>query len=497
MSGGLGVEDKQTVNSRPRRGIERTTSSIAKDNEHAKVLENLKRRRDAARAAKDIQAIEESNSLDAGPKEAPQIEAQVAATRSSSSDVEVGRDSALSVTSKFKQANARQVIPRSEQNSKFDLDDDEDDFNPDDESTPFNITKFKSKILPDHAASTSPNPASSGSRKRKLGQSAVQVPCSPVPPLSPTSTDSLDLYRLTPSYVPKSEHRPVEEVRERLMSPQRSRQATPTSDIMALPQSSSSSLSSSPEVVYSSGRPKPTSPTKKLIQQSSLRGRSMHAAPKIAKPSSSSSAAPKEQQNRKKTRAPTKPQSLSTAELQNLLPRRRRHGRTGIFDIANSDDEVDLSNLNSDDDEIAHAPARNRRITAVRKQTVAPTPATKKKQTHSARTPAVCKSAATRGEPGMTPSLSGKIKTTYSRRTSSDKENTVEYEEEDDGSNEQSFVNQSNGIQDTSVALDSSESEQKRKGELRKAAKMFREVDEWNLEFEEITASSSSPWDAR
>lgn len=54
---------------------------------------------------------------------------------------------------------------------------------------------------------------------------------------------------------------------------------------------------------------------------------------------------------------------------------------------------------------------------------------------------------------------------------------------------------------DKEVANNSPENSQemeKRVGkELKRAAKKFEEVDKWELEFEEVTASSSSPKDAR
>src|SRR6266516_2499065 len=39
MSGGLSVEDKKSVNSRPRRGVGKTTSRVTKGDDHVKVLE--------------------------------------------------------------------------------------------------------------------------------------------------------------------------------------------------------------------------------------------------------------------------------------------------------------------------------------------------------------------------------------------------------------------------------------------------------------------------
>jgi hypothetical protein len=43
----------------------------------------------------------------------------------------------------------------------------------------------------------------------------------------------------------------------------------------------------------------------------------------------------------------------------------------------------------------------------------------------------------------------------------------------------------------------SQELEQRIGKELKKAARKFEEVDKWEMEFEDVTASSSSPKDAR
>ena len=51
---------------------------------------------------------------------------------------------------------------------------------------------------------------------------------------------------------------------------------------------------------------------------------------------------------------------------------------------------------------------------------------------------------------------------------------------------------------DGNDSLENSQELEDRVGrELKKAARKFEEVDKWELEFEEVTASSSSPKDAR
>ena len=51
---------------------------------------------------------------------------------------------------------------------------------------------------------------------------------------------------------------------------------------------------------------------------------------------------------------------------------------------------------------------------------------------------------------------------------------------------------------DDNASPENSQELEKRVGrELKEAARKFQEVDQWELEFEDITASSSSPRDAR
>jgi hypothetical protein len=75
-------------------------------------------------------------------------------------------------------------------------------------------------------------------------------------------------------------------------------------------------------------------------------------------------------------------------------------------------------------------------------------------------------------------------------RTASDKENEEEVDPDDSlGPLPDDEINES--------PEDSQELEKRVGRELKAAARKFQEVDKWELEFEEITASSSSPKDAR
>jgi hypothetical protein len=175
----------------------------------------------------------------------------------------------------------------------------------------------------------------------------------------------------------------------------------------------------------------------------------------------------------KKTAPP--PSAFSTAQLQALLPRRRRRAVHDTFDIPSSDGEVDTSDLRPDDDELSHlhVQARSRRhITLNRTPAPLKKPA-KGKQVINAKTAIV--------------------KRTYGSRAAnpaSDKENEVDIDPDD-----------SLGPMPDGDGLESPENSQDMEArvgkELKQAARKFQEVDKWELEFEEVTASSSSPGDAR
>ncbi|KAF8856634.1 hypothetical protein BDZ45DRAFT_593925 [Acephala macrosclerotiorum] len=131
----------------------------------------------------------------------------------------------------------------------------------------------------------------------------------------------------------------------------------------------------------------------------------------------------------------------------------------------------------SDDDELSHLDvrARNRASTALPRQTPAP----RRKVTKL------------KGPTKPVPKTGGKR--TYGRAnpTTSDKENAGEEEVDPDDS-------LAPLPDDGNESPENSQELEKRVGkELKQAARKFAEVDKWELEFEEVTASSSSPKDAR
>ncbi|KEY74162.1 hypothetical protein S7711_00322 [Stachybotrys chartarum IBT 7711] len=166
--------------------------------------------------------------------------------------------------------------------------------------------------------------------------------------------------------------------------------------------------------------------------------------------------------------------SLTTADLTNLLPKRRHRKARDPLDLS-SDEELDATGLNQNEDELSYLDTRAARR---RKGSRPPSRGASRPGSRAAQTsrPAVRSKLVAAGAG----SAKSRIRATYSRR-SSDKEN--ESEGDDDDSNELGA--------EASEEITSSIQEALSADELKQAAKKFKEVDKWELDFEEVTESSS------
>ncbi|KAG6364413.1 hypothetical protein INS49_006014 [Diaporthe citri] len=163
-----------------------------------------------------------------------------------------------------------------------------------------------------------------------------------------------------------------------------------------------------------------------------------------------------------KTAARKESPKLSTADLAALLPRRRRKARR---DGEGSDNEETGSDRDVYD--VVNQPRASRKRTA-RPMTG---PSSKANQTNQAKTTAAPAKRSTR-------------RTYGSRRF--DKENTV------DGDAIEADEDASTPLDDTIFDADRTESAPGKLGEeLRAASKKFKEVDKWELDYEEVVESSS------
>jgi len=407
------------------------------------------------------------------------------------------------------QVSIQQGVGDADDHDLYDDDGDGDQigaFHPEDESTPFIVSKTKFQI----EAILSPSPPSptpeslpgSSSKKRKLTPVEVQVPRSS-PPEARSSPSAAHQHNKNHNYpvLQDDNQEPPSEQPETHSD----REPTPQiwSDTLAPPLSSSPSQipPHSPPRLERSARPTTTQTKRKQPARNN-----QALANRNDSTTNLSNPPPK---TRTRTRQP-----LSTATLQSLLPRRRTRARPSTFDIPSSDDidvgdeEADASIPvnDDDDDELSHAPAKKpsarKRATNTASAAAAaglskkPSPVKKQRATATAAAKVVSKKSAAMAKKAATGVGVGgegpgsKTKRTYARRVVSDKD------KENADPNPRSSQD---GPQDD---VDSRESGGEGGGgqgrlriggaELERVARWFREVEKWELDFEEITGSSDS-----
>lgn len=180
-------------------------------------------------------------------------------------------------------------------------------------------------------------------------------------------------------------------------------------------------------------------------------------------------------------KAAAKPESfLSTAQLQLLLPRRRRRAAKDAYEIGSSDDP----DAESDEDELSYlatAPSRsNRQTPGQRKRVTKLQSAIKGKGKAVAAAQAAAAKQTYGSRRATAPSLSDK----------ENGDNSAEVSEAEVDPDDSLAP-----VQD--VVEDSSELEERLGKELKIAKRKFEDVDQWEMEFEDMTANTSSPRDAR
>lgn len=351
-----------------------------------------------------------------------------------------------------------------------DYDDSLNDFCPDDESTPFLNSKSYSGLQLSPSLPAALPAQTPSSRKRKRPSPEVEVPMSQSleprlvsspPRSSPPAELELDedLYNVSP---PNAKRVPE----PLLPLPRQRRTTTPPSDLRR----------STPAPPHSSSFV-PVSHTKSAVPE-----------PKTPRPITSASAAPLSpspcQSSSPVVATSRTLKPLSTATLQNLLPRRRlrqnpRH--RGTFDIPSSSltTEIDTADLDDDEDELGASSKikvrlrRNRDTLAGKGKanTIKGVGAAGKKKASSSR---------------RNDKAKGGITTkTYTRKQ-------IAIEEQDHGVDEN--TDPEGDEVGNEIAAGNSKAPS---GELKSLARKFKEVDQWELEIEEVTGSGSSQVDSR
>ena len=483
MSGALPPEDAGGTHLRPPMGRRRALFSKfvinASDN---KAIEQLKARRNADLVAERVSQVQVPSSMPA--KIFPTEEAHNYTNILVNDDVQSNMDmkskspgstearyaslGALKGKTRPRKPSLLQLVQAQANQLDRDEDDDLDDFLPDDESTPFLKLKTVSKR---QASNSSPltSKQTSSSRKRKLSSPEVQVPMTqPIhsqaalpASLSPTPEPELgvDLFNL-------ESNNDLPEPLLPLARPARTQSPKVWSDTLAPPQSSSPIA-----VIHTNSIKRSAKPP---IHKKSSAGPAIHSSTQDPRPV-------------KATSCPLIP--LSTATLQNLLPRRRARPNArevDIFDVPHSSDvEIDTSGLGEDEDELnIQTKPRGRPRKSDIGFSSRTTPSTKGKGKAKAPTATSAASAASikRGKDKRP----GKV-LTYART----KPARLESDDNDEDPDPHLEVEEESDEHDR-VDDNARKGNEKSSDELKRLAAKFREVDEWTLEIEDVTASSGS-----
>ena len=355
MSGALAPEDMGPTRLKPLSNQTRAAlSKIAREADYAKKVAEGKAGEDAAQAEVATKPEQIPSSIPSEPVSAskPSLSGKgdAATTKSAQKGLEprVGETPRVqlsmlgaSLKKRARQPSLLQMLHTQDDPSN-DLDDDElDDFQPDDESTPL----MKSMSQSNAQQTSSSSRQTSGSRKRKLATPEVQVPASQLldPPSSSPSVppqEPEDLYDLSAAAAQRPE--PTLPRKRSTQTPQRQID----SDTLAPPRSSSPEKPKARKTRSKATKaaPRPRQPRRKQLSQAPSPLSSTSTNPSPVKP------------------IPLKP--LTTATLQNLLPRRRARPKPrGEYDIPSSSDvELDNTGLGEDEDELSfHVTTKTRR----------------------------------------------------------------------------------------------------------------------------------------
>ena len=491
MSGALAPEDIGSTRLKPPSNQTRATlSKIAREADYAKKMAE-------AKAVRDVTQTEAAAELDQIPSSIP-TESVVApmpsglgmGNSSAINGVQMGLGSRIGETprqqlsilgatfkKRARQPSLLQMLQaRNDPSDNLD-DDDLDDFRPDDESTPV----IKSMSQPDAQHTSSSSRQTSGSRKRKLATPEIQVPASQTrdlpssPPVPPQ--DQEEVYDLPPE---------EDEVRPEPRLPQQNATRTPQrqldSDTLAPPHSSSSPEEAKPRKIHAKTTKTTTRPqqqTKRKNQQPSS------APPPLSSHASATSANP----------SPLKPTTtlkpLTTATLQNLLPRRRvrpsKNTTRGEYDFPTSSDvELDNTALGEDEDELSFHATMKMRRRKKKKNDGSTTNSTAMQQKRTGK-------EREKGKGKEVPLNDKRVSRTYTKKTTTalvepddDVENADNYhfpEDEDEDEN----GGDGRGRSKSPALLDA-----RAKDEMKRLAVKFREVDEYALDFEDLTGGNSS-----
>ncbi|KAL9042537.1 MAG: hypothetical protein Q9214_003746 [Letrouitia sp. 1 TL-2023] len=480
MSGALDPEDAGEKPLKPLRGRKRAAlSRIARRADHDKAIEALKARRDAILARErgevgqvQVPATQTTKTSSAQPTSRAAMTVIQPANVGLRSDqrqktqITPLKESSIIVAAQPKKRPRQPSLLQMVQIQKAVQDSEDDDslaeFEPDNVSTPLQIRQPKDQ----GSSPFSSIQHHSSSRKRKRPSLDNQAPASQLaskhassrPSTSPSLPDTLfnPLSKNDALQLPQPQHPSSRSLRQQVVH----------SDTLAPPQSSSSPPPPKQQKDRSNHSRIPTKTEK----------RNGRRAPAPLPPKSPTPTQPSPQRT---VRPPAK--ALTTSTLQNFLPHRRvQHkakGEVSTFNIPSSS-EVDLrsAELDEDEDELSYH--------------AAPNTSRKPKQAKPLK-------SKEKANAGGKRSTAGRDSLTYSRKKGPDKENLSVDDGGGHDSNDGDDEDIGGGFGYHDEREENTKMDGKAKAEMRKLVDKFREVDEWGLEFEEVTGSSDRMVDAR
>ncbi|KAI4133245.1 MAG: hypothetical protein LQ338_000303 [Usnochroma carphineum] len=481
MSGALAVQDVGEKRPRPLSSKRRVAlSRIAREADHAKAIDALRAQRDTALAAEKAEKEGKQAEVQAQPPHTTKTRSAYSglsthppantvqdskSTQATNARSTPPRETSILAIENFKrrprQPSLLQIARAQNENAAegSSVDDTLNDFDPDDESTPLRLSN----------TGLQHDPSSSSSRKRKRFTPQIQVPASQPQDLRSQSSSP------APSLSDGLPDTPAEETQPNPPLP-----AVPAAKPTAAQKAADSDTLAPPR------SPSPSSPQKKPLhtqfhtkksqiapKANTKSTKSKHRKqPSTTLPQGSSHTRPSPTKA-PMTRSPLKP--VTTSALQNLLPRRHRvmsqNKENNVYDLNTSSDidSFDNGGMDEDADELSyHATAKLPRKAGTGKAKGAG------KKGKATANGAGSRPKAQHG--GKGPS-----------RTYTGKQNAEPDVDDDDG------VGSGGEGDGEGVGM----MDGKAREEMKKLAAKFREVDDWGLEFEEVTGSSDRMRDAR
>ncbi|KAI9884725.1 MAG: hypothetical protein M1823_003506 [Watsoniomyces obsoletus] len=389
MSGGLGPGEVRPPHATPRTKRRRIElSRIAREADHAKALEGLKKRRAEEEERRRNEEVKETKAKEHDDGESEKqsqmtelVEEEEGESEQQMEEKKTMMDSSMMVIANFKRRPRQPSILRMVQaerekekendenddddNLGLDLDLDMEDFKPEDESTPFHVRLQVPDSQPERVVSptTMHGDAEAGQdeEERPRTSSAKETPAKDTEgsttPLDASRSRNVTLEDVSDVDLPNHGNSKVTEASPiPAHNPDLQRETTPViwSDTMAPPASSSSSGHTQAIDATPKNHTRDASPSiPQSVKSTNKKTKKGSSSPRARQVQTKT----KQAENRvtKSTQTRKKKTSLTTAALQDFLPRRRRRGQRQVRGNGKKEvDEFEIFSSTTSQDENEH-----------------------------------------------------------------------------------------------------------------------------------------------